>query len=286
MPPGFETHSQPSHVKPIQDENDESMENVDSNQSDQLVTPTSPETERYWRNLSSDSENDNENVSIVTQDFQNPQSLLDFDSPAIPTTWADESNMGTCGECNKWHNLTEPCPIDVDEPEIDCGHCRKKHKEGDCPYAIRRQLPDLSKFDSKERKLTNNTEISQLMMTGQTASQSEKSDYTTATPVYTGTYRGTIGGKSDSDSEPEKEENKKLPSDKHTDDEEEESEEAQRLRANAEKRDLLRREKKSIKENNPRELELIQTLLRFKQTGIKPNFKVYPELEGHPSLKF
>ena len=42
MPPGFETHSQPSHVKPIQDENDESMENVDSNQSDQLVTPTSP----------------------------------------------------------------------------------------------------------------------------------------------------------------------------------------------------------------------------------------------------
>ena len=137
------------------------------------------------------------------------------------------------------------------------------------------------------------------MMIGQTTSQSDKSDYTTAntikvdsgnkttvTFVYTGTYHGTIGGGSDSDSEPEKEENKKLPSDKHTNDEEDNSEEAQQLRANAEKRDLLRRKKKAIKENNARELELIQALLNFQQTGIKPNFQVYPELRGHPSLKF
>ena len=109
--------------------------------------------------LSSDSENDNENASIVTQDFQNPQSLLDFESPEIQSAWVDEANIDTCGERNKWHDLTEPCPIDVDAPEIDCGHCRKKHKEGNCPYPITSQFPDLSKFDSKERKLTSNTEI-------------------------------------------------------------------------------------------------------------------------------
>ena len=32
-------------------------------------------------------------------------------------------------------------------------------------------------------------------------------------------------------------------------------------------------------------MELIRALLRFLETGIKPNFKTYPELEGHPSLK-
>ena len=46
IPPGFETHSQPSDssTKIISEENDENMENVDSNQSGQLVTPTSPES--------------------------------------------------------------------------------------------------------------------------------------------------------------------------------------------------------------------------------------------------
>ena len=218
------------------------------------------------------------------------EALNTFESPEMhESLWADAANMGTCGECEKWHDLNKPCPIEVDEQEIDCEHCHKIHKEGDCPYAIRSQLPDLSKFDSKERNLTSNTEISQSIMTEQTTSQSDKSEYTTAntskveskqkttvTPANTGTYRGTVGQGSDSYSESEKEENKKHPSDKHTDDEEEESEEAQELRAHAEKRALLRQEKKAIKENDARGLELIQALQRFKQTGIKPNLQVTP----------
>ena len=83
--------------------------------------------------LSSDSENDNENASIVTQDFQNPQSLLDFESPAMQTTWADEANMGTYGECNKRHDLTEPCPIGVDEQKLIADIIKRNIKKANVP---------------------------------------------------------------------------------------------------------------------------------------------------------